>query len=112
MPYDKFSRELLTASGSNFRVPQVNFYRAIQGRETSAIAAAAALTFMGARFDQWPEARRSGMEAFFSRVAYKQTAEWKEEIVYLNPAPTETLQAAFPDGTTVQIPAGPACGFY
>ena len=25
-PYDEFARELLTSSGSNFRVPQVNFY--------------------------------------------------------------------------------------
>ena len=30
MPYDQFARELLTASGSNFRVPPVNFYRAVQ----------------------------------------------------------------------------------
>ena len=89
MPYDKFAHELLTSSGSNFRVPQVNFYRAIQGQELSAIARAVALTFMGVRLDQWPEARRSGMEAFFSRVAYKGTAEWKEEIVYLDPAQTE-----------------------
>lgn len=28
-PYDRFVREILTSSGSNFRVPQVNFYRAI-----------------------------------------------------------------------------------
>ena len=28
MPYDEFARQLLTSSGSNFRVPQVNFYRA------------------------------------------------------------------------------------
>ena len=27
-PYDRFARELLTSSGSNFRVPPVNFYRA------------------------------------------------------------------------------------
>jgi len=106
MPYDKFARELLTSSGSNFRVPQVNFYRAIQGREPSAIAAAVALTFMGVRFDQWPEKRRCGMEAFFSRVAYKQTAEWKEEIVYLDPAPTGPLKAVFPDGVPVQIQPG------
>ena len=33
MPYDQFVRELLTASGSNFRVPPVNFYRAIQSKE-------------------------------------------------------------------------------
>jgi hypothetical protein len=104
MPYDQFARELLTSSGSNFRVPQVNFYRAIQGQESSAIAGAVALTFMGVRLENWHEARRSGMEAFFSRVAYKLTAEWKEEIVYLDPAQTEPLQAVFPDGASVQIP--------
>ena len=31
-PYDKFVRELLTSSGSNFRVGPVNFYRAMQNR--------------------------------------------------------------------------------
>jgi len=103
VPYDKFAREMLTSSGSNFRVPQVNFYRAIQGQEPSAIAGAVALTFMGVRLENWPEARRSGMEAFFSRVAYKQTAEWKEEIVYLDPAQTEPLDAVFPDGVAVRI---------
>jgi len=106
MPYDRFARELLTSSGSNFRVPQVNFYRAIQGREPSAIAGAVALTFMGVRLEKWPQARRSGMEAFFSRVSYKETAEWKEEIVSLNPAPVEPLKAVFPNGVTVQIQPG------
>jgi len=106
MPYDQFARELLTSSGSNFRVPQVNFYRAIQGQERSAIAGAVALTFMGIRLEKWPQAHRSGMEAFFSRVAYKKTAEWKEEIVYLDPAPVEPLKAVFPDGVTVQIQPG------
>jgi len=104
MPYDRFAREMLTSSGSNFRVPQVNFYRAIQGQEPSAIAGAVALTFMGVRLENWPEDRRSGMEAFFSRVAYKLTAEWKEEIVYLDPAQTGPLQAVFPDGVEVKIP--------
>ena len=103
MPYDQFASEMLTSSGSNFRVPQVNFYRAIQGQEPSAIAGAVALTFMGVRLENWPQTRRSGMEAFFSRVAYKQTAEWKEEIVYLDPAQTEPLDAVFPDGKTVRI---------
>ena len=103
-PYDQFVRELLTSSGSNFRVPPVNFYRAIQGQEPSAIAAAVALTFMGDRMESWPEARRSGMAAFFSRVAYKKTAEWKEEIVCLDPAPADPLEAVFPDGATVRIP--------
>jgi len=106
MPYDEFARALLTSSGSNFRVPPVNFYRAIQGTEPSAIARAVALTFMGVRLNRWPEARRKGFEAFFSRVAYKRTAEWKEEIVYLDPAPTEPLDAVFPDGKRVRIPPG------
>ncbi|HEY5914342.1 MAG TPA: DUF1549 domain-containing protein, partial [Verrucomicrobiae bacterium] len=47
--YDQFVRELLTASGSNFRVGPVNFYRAIQNRTPEGIARAVALTFMGAR---------------------------------------------------------------
>ena len=47
MPYDRFVREMLTASGSNFRKPQVNFYRAVQSRQPQAIAQAVALSFMG-----------------------------------------------------------------
>jgi hypothetical protein len=103
MPYDQFARELLTSSGSNFRVPPVNFYRAIQGRDPAAIAKAAALTFMGVRIETWPEERRKNMEAFFSRVAYKGTQEWKEEIVYLDPKPAAAFKAVFPDGKTVII---------
>ncbi|MBN2317369.1 MAG: DUF1553 domain-containing protein [Sedimentisphaerales bacterium] len=106
MPYDQFARELLTSSGSNFRVPPVNFYRAIQGKEPSAIASAVALTFMGARLDNWPEDRRANLEAFFTRLAYKGTAEWKEEIVYLDPNANEPLDAVFPDGMKVTIQPG------
>lgn len=105
-PYDVFARELLTSSGSNFRVPPANFYRAIQGREPSAIAEAVALTFMGTRLAAWPEARRQEMAAFFSRVAYKKTGEWKEEIVCLNPALSDAFDAVYPDGGKVHIEAG------
>ena len=104
--YDQFARELLTSSGSNFRVPAVNFYRAIQGHEPSAIATAVALTFMGTRLETWPEDRRAGLEALFSRVGYKPTAEWKEEIVHLDPAPAGPLTAVFPDGTPVEVKPG------
>ena len=102
-PYDQFARELLTSSGSNFRVSPVNFYRAIQGRDPSAIAAAAALTFMGTRTESWTEAARSGLAAFFSRVQYRATGEWKEEIVCLDPASTTTLEAVFPGGVRTRI---------
>ena len=53
-PYDQFVREMLTASGSNFRVGPVNFYRAVQNRTPEGIASAVALTFMGARTALWP----------------------------------------------------------
>ncbi|HRU04691.1 MAG TPA: DUF1553 domain-containing protein [Candidatus Brocadiia bacterium] len=104
-PYDQFAREMLTASGSNFRVAAVNFYRAIQGRTPAAMADAAALTFMGARAGAWPEARRAAMAVFFSRVMFKPTAEWKEEIVCLDPAPAGPLVTTFPDGQTARIAA-------
>jgi hypothetical protein len=103
MPYNQFARALLTTSGSNFREPPVNFYRAVQGKTPSAIAGAVALTFMGSRFDQWPKTRQDGMAAFFSRIAYKSTAEWKEEIVCLDATPTNWINAVFPDGKSVRI---------
>lgn len=106
MPYDEFARQLLTSSGSNFRVAPVNFYRAIQGRDPSNIADAVGLTFMGVRLDTWPEQKRADMAAFFSRLAYKPTAEWKEEIVMLDPSAMEPLEAVFPDGKTVRIEPG------
>jgi len=84
-PYDQFAREMLTSSGSNFRVPPVNFYRAVQVKSPEGLAGAVALVLMGARVDSWPKDRLAGMAAFFSQVAYKPTSEWKEEIVFWNP---------------------------
>ena len=105
-PYDRFVRELLTSSGSNFVTPPVNFYRAVQGRYPSSIAKVVALTFMGTRIDSWPKARRNAMAVFFSRVAYKKTDEWKEEIVFPDPAVCAPLKAVFPDGSVANIPSG------
>ena len=104
MPYDKFARALLTASGSNFRDPPVNFYRAMQNRDPQGIAQTVALTFMGARADQWPKERLTGMSAFFSRVGYKYTGEWKEEIVFYDPDSTNVQHTAvFPDGKPARL---------
>jgi hypothetical protein len=110
-PYDRFVRELLTSSGSNFRAPQVNFYRAVQGKEPQAIARAVALTFMGQRAERWPAERLSGMAAFFSQVGYKRSKEWKEEIVFfdLEKAAAQAAggapqaAAVFPDGTPARF---------
>jgi len=109
-PYDEFVRELLTSSGSNFRMPPVNFFRAAQQRDPEGLAQAVALTFMGVRTDQWPKGRLAGMAAFFDHVGYKATDEWKEEIVFFDiygqsdDTPNDSPHSAiFPDGTRVTL---------
>lgn len=110
MPYDQFARELLTSSGSNFRVPQVNFYRAVETEDAKSIAEATALVFMGQRTKGWPTEQLDGMARFFIHLGYKNTAEWKEEIVFFDPFKRDaegnsTLPclAIFPDGTKVEL---------
>ncbi|MBI5385306.1 MAG: DUF1553 domain-containing protein [Verrucomicrobia bacterium] len=109
-PYDQFVRELLTAGGSNFRVPQVNFYRAMQNKDPQGIAQTVALTFMGTRAEQWPKDRLAGLAGFFSQIGYKDTAEWKEEIVFFDSGKTNSpmagggeVTAVFPDGTSARL---------
>ena len=94
----------------------------MQSRQPQAIAQAVALVLMGVRAEKWPPERLAGMGAFFAKINYKATGEWKEEIVFFDPAhdaaqaagtspkasdaaakaPTDPRQAMFPDGTTVQ----------
>jgi hypothetical protein len=109
-PYDQFARELLTASGSNFRDAPVNFYRAMQDRTPEGIAQMVALTFMGTRSEKWPTYQLAGMAGFFAQVGYKSTAEWKEEIVFNDPSSTNLMvhlggsrKATFPDGKTITL---------
>jgi len=104
MPYDRFVRDMLTASGSNIRKPQVNFYRAVQDKDPQALAQAVALTFMGTHVEKWPKERLANMAVFFSRVGYKATAEWKEEIVFFDLGKTAApASAVLPDGTAVKL---------
>ena len=103
MPYDDFARAMLTSNGSNFRVAPVNFYRAVQGEEPEALAAAVALTFMGTRLEKWATSEQANLATFFSRVAFKGTAEWKETIVFPDPSPQAALPVTFPDGRRVVL---------
>ncbi len=112
-PYDKFVRELLTSSGSNFRVGPVNFYRAVQSKTPETVASAVALAFLGSRTDSWPEDRRNGMAVFFSQVGYKPTSEWKEEFVFWDPlqatkVPGNTVPGRDAIGTAPKPPAEPS----
>lgn len=119
-PYDEFARELLTSSGSNFRVAPVNFYRALQNKDSQTIAQTVALTFMGTKAENWPPEKLAQMAVFFSHVGYKETREWKEEIVFFDPtgeaggvkrtgaqlaAVSLPRTAMLPDGRPVQLDA-------
>ncbi len=107
LPYDQFARRLLVSNGSNFRDPEVNFYRAVPSKDPRGIAQAVALTFMGSRIENWPQERVDGLAAFFSQLGYKSTGEWKEEIVYFDPQKKAPGSAAvFPDGKPARIAAG------
>ncbi len=78
-PYDQFVRDLLSGTGSNFRCPQTNFYRAGSDRSPRKFASDAALLFLGLREapEEW--------QPFFSQIKFKSTKEWKEEILCLDP---------------------------
>jgi hypothetical protein len=112
MPYDQFVRALLTTSGSNFRDPPVNFYRPFQDRTPRNILDTTALVFMGVRLANsgWSEEQMLGMDAFFAKVSYKKTDEWKEEIVYsdsdkqmLHPVTKTPVVPVLPGGKAVKL---------
>ncbi len=94
-PYDQFVRELLTSSGSNFRDGPSNYYRAVSNKDPQSFAEMTALVFMGARLgcarchghptEKWTLDDDLGLAAFFGKVGFKATNEWKEEIVFFNP---------------------------
>lgn len=107
-PYDQFVREILTSNGSNFRAPQVNFFRAVQNSEPESLARAVALTFMGCRSDAWPPEQQARMAEFFSDIRYNKTGEWKEEIVYVDlfsmSSDRRPERLTLPDGSSVNVP--------
>ena len=98
--YDRIVYALLTASGSNFRDPAVNFFRAGNDRSPAKFASDAALLFLG---------RRSAPETwqpFFAQVKFKSSKEWKEDILWLDidvPAPVPSVNL---EGTLVELRKG------
>ncbi|MBO4428153.1 MAG: DUF1553 domain-containing protein [Bacteroidales bacterium] len=105
-PYDQFVRELLSGTGSNFRCPQTNFYRAGSDRTPRKFASDAALLFLGRREapEEW--------QPFFSQIKFKSTKEWKEEILCLDvdvlppelPIKLGDKSVTLEDGTDYRVP--------
>lgn len=108
VPYDRFARELLTASGSNFRIPAANFFRAAADRTPKGLAQVTSLTFFGKNLADWSVREQEQFIPFFSCIGYKSSKEWKEEFVFFRPpAPeAEAITAAVPGRKKVTVPQG------
>ena len=101
MPYDRFVREMLTASGSNFQRAAGELLpgRAKPGAE--AIAQAVALSFMGVRAGELAKGAVVGDGGLLLADRLQEHREWKEEIVFFDPGkgarrPTGRRQPSFP----------------
>ena len=91
MPYDTFVRQLLTASGSTYTNPAVNYFRASGDAEE--LMETTAQLFIGARlacakchnhpFERWTQNNYYGMSAFFNRVRKKNTSTPDEVVVWV-----------------------------
>lgn len=101
--YAKMVENMLISEGSNFRNGEVNFFRAMQSKNAKSIASCVALSLMGMRFEKMSEADQHNLSAFFERLAYKSTKEWKEEIVYNDPTKRAPFIGMFPDSSTVSL---------
>ena len=87
MPYDRFARELLTASGSSFENPPVNYFRT--AASTNDCTESTAQIFLGARLEcakchnhpheKWTQDNYYGLAAFFNRLQRDSTLR-KDEI--------------------------------
>jgi len=88
-PWNLFARALLYGRGSDFRSAESNFLRAVAERTPEGLSKAASISFL---LEPSTEFAR-----YFSRVRWKKTREWKEEIVYLDEGPADATPQAFLD---------------
>ncbi len=120
-PYDKFVRELLTASGELGRNPTVVWYSQVP--QINEQVEDCAQLFLGLRiqcarchhhpFEKWSQRDYYGFQAFFSRVARKPGVELNEERIYhdrglataANPKTGENLRPTGLDSIPLEIAA-------
>lgn len=82
MPYDKFAACMILSDGSNFREGYANFFRAIPQKNAETAADAAAKFLLGKPLDDLSFFKRRKFLNTFEGIRFKNTREWKEEIVY------------------------------
>jgi hypothetical protein len=88
VPYDKFVRTLLTAKGSSYDNPAVNYLRVL--REPGKMTEDVSQTFLGVRFncnkchdhpfEKWTQNQYYEMGAYFAQVGFKKGQVGKEVI--------------------------------
>jgi len=120
MPYDQFTREILTARGSSLVHPAANYYRSA-GNTFDAMETSAQL-FLGSRiqcakchnhpFERWTQDNYYGLAAFFSRIERKKTGKGDELIVYAkkdgeitHPATGEKMSPWAPKAGVMEVAA-------
>ncbi len=91
MPYDRFARELLTATGSTFVNPPANYYRT--ATETNDCTETTSQLFLGIRiqcakchnhpFERWSQDNYYGIGAFFNRVQRKPGVNPDEQVIWV-----------------------------
>lgn len=93
-PLDQFARELLTASGSAYKNPAANYWRA--SRDPQDATETTAQLFLGIRiqcakchnhpFERWTQDNYYGIGAAFARIGRKAGSEAEEEVVFVSKA--------------------------
>ncbi len=126
MPYDRFVRSILAASGTPETSPPVQWYRKL--RETGAVVDDTAQVFLGMRlqcarchhhpFEKWSQGDYYGIAAFFARVGRKPDMVGQRngrdgEVIYTqragsvaHPKTGETVAPKGLGGNVVKVAAG------
>ncbi|HLX64853.1 MAG TPA: DUF1549 and DUF1553 domain-containing protein [Planctomycetota bacterium] len=115
-PYDEFVRELLTAKGSSYHDPAVNYMRVL--REPGKISEDVCQTFLGVRFncnkchdhpfEKWTQTQYYELGAYFARVNFKKGRLPGEEIVYRNTRAGEVSHLRTGKTMVPKVPFGEA----
>jgi hypothetical protein len=113
-PYDRFVREILTASGDALQNPPASYFRII--REPTTATENTTQLFLGVRFscnkchdhpfERWTQNQYYQMAAFFSQVGVKPADQPEDEVVYdkavadpiIQPRTGKAVAAKFPVG--------------